>query len=98
VNQRVKDTAVALLERAENVRRGTVRMFQASMMPPAQKVAQGQPASSVHQKAATILANKAAKPVVRMAHYLTDKAGPVIKAALPALKQRAPRSGPRLGP
>jgi len=33
VHQPVKDTAMALLERAEGIRRGTVRLFHAGLMP-----------------------------------------------------------------
>ena len=46
--QPVKDTAMALLERAEGIRCGTVRLFHAGLMPAEQRVARGEAPSRVN--------------------------------------------------
>ncbi|HTU43819.1 MAG TPA: hypothetical protein VMF91_02065, partial [Bryobacteraceae bacterium] len=48
VHQPVKDTAISLLERAEGIRRGTVRLFHAGLMPAEQRTARGEAPSRVN--------------------------------------------------
>ena len=48
MHQPAKDTAISLLERAEGIRRGTVRLFHAGLMPAEQRTARGEAPSRVN--------------------------------------------------